>query len=80
MVTINDPKIQLSNLPSGLIEQCVCDWDGRDSKFVEVEGIIKRQIKVLTHYLITLQFSMKSHTSVVTCDFVFITNCFRLFY
>ncbi|XP_064955858.1 probable UDP-N-acetylglucosamine--peptide N-acetylglucosaminyltransferase SEC [Musa acuminata AAA Group] len=26
--------------------QCVCDWDGRDSKFVEVEGIIKRQIKM----------------------------------
>lgn len=26
--------------------QCVCDWDDRDDKFAEVEGIIKRQIKM----------------------------------
>ncbi|XP_038973671.1 probable UDP-N-acetylglucosamine--peptide N-acetylglucosaminyltransferase SEC [Phoenix dactylifera] len=26
--------------------QCVCDWDNRESKFVEVEGIIRRQIKM----------------------------------
>ncbi|KAK1293904.1 putative UDP-N-acetylglucosamine--peptide N-acetylglucosaminyltransferase SEC [Acorus calamus] len=26
--------------------QCVCDWDDRDNKFVEVEGIIRRQIKM----------------------------------
>ncbi|KAK8916346.1 putative UDP-N-acetylglucosamine--peptide N-acetylglucosaminyltransferase SEC [Platanthera zijinensis] len=26
--------------------QCVCDWDDRDDKFMEVEGIIKRQIKM----------------------------------
>ncbi|TVU36063.1 hypothetical protein EJB05_17976 [Eragrostis curvula] len=25
--------------------QCVCDWDDRDAKFAEVEGIIKQQIK-----------------------------------
>ncbi|KAG1331547.1 putative UDP-N-acetylglucosamine--peptide N-acetylglucosaminyltransferase SEC [Cocos nucifera] len=26
--------------------QCVCDWDNREGKFVEVEGIIRRQIKM----------------------------------
>ncbi|XP_078447554.1 tetratricopeptide repeat (TPR)-like superfamily protein isoform X2 [Wolffia australiana] len=26
--------------------QCVCDWDNRDAMFREVEGIIKRQIKM----------------------------------
>ncbi|XP_072971752.1 probable UDP-N-acetylglucosamine--peptide N-acetylglucosaminyltransferase SEC [Typha angustifolia] len=26
--------------------QCVCDWDDRDKKFAEVEGIIRRQIKM----------------------------------
>ncbi|RZC47203.1 hypothetical protein C5167_040148 [Papaver somniferum] len=26
--------------------QCVCNWDDRDSKFREVEGIIRRQIKM----------------------------------
>lgn len=26
--------------------QCVCNWEDRDSKFVEVEGIIRRQIKM----------------------------------
>ncbi|XP_043720341.1 probable UDP-N-acetylglucosamine--peptide N-acetylglucosaminyltransferase SEC [Telopea speciosissima] len=26
--------------------QCVCDWDDRDSKFAEVDGIIRRQIKM----------------------------------
>ncbi|XP_047337192.1 probable UDP-N-acetylglucosamine--peptide N-acetylglucosaminyltransferase SEC isoform X2 [Impatiens glandulifera] len=26
--------------------QCVCDWDGRDNKFIEVEGLIRRQIKM----------------------------------
>lgn len=26
--------------------QCVCDWEDRDSKFVEVETIVRRQIKM----------------------------------
>nr|XP_010905160.1 LOW QUALITY PROTEIN: probable UDP-N-acetylglucosamine--peptide N-acetylglucosaminyltransferase SEC [Elaeis guineensis] len=26
--------------------QCVCDWDDRDNRFAEVEGIIRRQIKM----------------------------------
>ncbi|KAJ4946666.1 hypothetical protein NE237_005541 [Protea cynaroides] len=26
--------------------QCVCDWEDRDSKFIEIEGIIRRQIKM----------------------------------
>ncbi|XP_068655657.1 probable UDP-N-acetylglucosamine--peptide N-acetylglucosaminyltransferase SEC isoform X2 [Aristolochia californica] len=26
--------------------QCVCNWDDRESKFAEVEGIIRRQIKI----------------------------------
>ncbi|XP_062164882.1 probable UDP-N-acetylglucosamine--peptide N-acetylglucosaminyltransferase SEC [Alnus glutinosa] len=26
--------------------QCVCDWDDRESKFIEVEGILQRQIKM----------------------------------
>ncbi|KAG9446016.1 hypothetical protein H6P81_012144 [Aristolochia fimbriata] len=26
--------------------QCVCNWDDRESKFAEVEGIIRRQIKM----------------------------------
>ncbi|XP_058093447.1 probable UDP-N-acetylglucosamine--peptide N-acetylglucosaminyltransferase SEC isoform X1 [Magnolia sinica] len=26
--------------------QCVCNWDDRESKFIEVEGIIRRQIKM----------------------------------
>ena len=26
--------------------QCVCDWDDRDGMFNEVEGILRRQIKV----------------------------------
>jgi hypothetical protein len=26
--------------------QCVCDWEDRESKFMEVEGILQRQIKV----------------------------------
>jgi protein O-GlcNAc transferase len=26
--------------------QCVCDWDDRAEKFVEVEGIIRQQIKM----------------------------------
>lgn len=29
-----------------IIVQCVCDWDDRDNRFAEVEGIIRRQIKV----------------------------------
>lgn len=32
--------------------QCVCDWDDRDKMFVEVEGILRRQIKVLRICLI----------------------------
>lgn len=27
--------------------QCVCDWEDRDKKFVEIEGVVRRQIKVL---------------------------------
>uniref|UniRef100_A0A1D1YG38 protein O-GlcNAc transferase n=1 Tax=Anthurium amnicola TaxID=1678845 RepID=A0A1D1YG38_9ARAE len=27
--------------------QCVCNWENRDNMFVEVEGIIKKQIKML---------------------------------
>ncbi|XP_077228749.1 tetratricopeptide repeat (TPR)-like superfamily protein [Tasmannia lanceolata] len=26
--------------------QCVCNWDDRENKFIEVEGIIRRQIKM----------------------------------
>ncbi|KAF4374583.1 hypothetical protein G4B88_004835 [Cannabis sativa] len=26
--------------------QCVCDWDDRENKFIEVEGILRRQIKM----------------------------------
>ncbi|KAK8275648.1 hypothetical protein V6Z11_D10G150800 [Gossypium hirsutum] len=26
--------------------QCVCDWEDRENKFLEVEGILRRQIKV----------------------------------
>ncbi|KAJ7549349.1 hypothetical protein O6H91_07G049600 [Diphasiastrum complanatum] len=26
--------------------QCVCDWDGRDKKFEEIQEIVKRQIKM----------------------------------
>ncbi|KAL5542799.1 hypothetical protein UlMin_010509 [Ulmus minor] len=26
--------------------QCVCDWEDRDNKFIEVEGILRRQIKM----------------------------------
>ncbi|XP_062084141.1 protein MOR1-like isoform X1 [Humulus lupulus] len=26
--------------------KCVCDWDDRENKFIEVEGILRRQIKV----------------------------------
>ncbi|KAB1213493.1 putative UDP-N-acetylglucosamine--peptide N-acetylglucosaminyltransferase SEC [Morella rubra] len=26
--------------------QCVCDWEDRDGKFMEVEGILRRQIKM----------------------------------
>ncbi|XP_010247969.1 PREDICTED: probable UDP-N-acetylglucosamine--peptide N-acetylglucosaminyltransferase SEC [Nelumbo nucifera] len=26
--------------------QCVCDWEDREKKFIEVEGIIRRQIKM----------------------------------
>ncbi|GLT71032.1 hypothetical protein SLA2020_430770 [Shorea laevis] len=26
--------------------QCVCDWEDRESKFIEVEGILQRQIKM----------------------------------
>ncbi|KAG2726327.1 hypothetical protein I3843_01G103100 [Carya illinoinensis] len=26
--------------------QCVCDWEDRESKFIEVEGILRKQIKV----------------------------------
>uniref|UniRef100_A0A0A9DAA1 protein O-GlcNAc transferase n=1 Tax=Arundo donax TaxID=35708 RepID=A0A0A9DAA1_ARUDO len=26
--------------------QCVCDWDNREEKFIEVEGIIRQQIKM----------------------------------
>ena len=26
--------------------QCVCSWDDRESKFVEVEGIIRRKVKL----------------------------------
>lgn len=26
--------------------QCVCDWDDREEKFIEVEGIIRQQIKM----------------------------------
>ncbi|XP_062109528.1 protein MOR1-like isoform X1 [Humulus lupulus] len=25
--------------------QCVCDWDDHENKFIEVEGILRRQIK-----------------------------------
>lgn len=31
--------------------QCVCDWDDRKKLFIEVEGIIQRQIKVLINTL-----------------------------
>ncbi|XP_062119500.1 probable UDP-N-acetylglucosamine--peptide N-acetylglucosaminyltransferase SEC isoform X1 [Humulus lupulus] len=26
--------------------QCVCDWDDHENKFIEVEGILRRQIKM----------------------------------
>lgn len=26
--------------------QCACDWDDREKMFVEVEAILRRQIKV----------------------------------
>lgn len=29
-----------------LLLQCVCDWDNREKMFIEVEGILRRQIKV----------------------------------
>jgi protein O-GlcNAc transferase len=27
--------------------QCVCDWDDRDDKFIEIEAVVRRQIKVI---------------------------------
>lgn len=27
--------------------QCVCDWDDRDKKFIEIEAVVRQQIKVL---------------------------------
>lgn len=32
--------------PSIICCQCVCNWENRDGMFLEVEGIIRRQIKV----------------------------------
>jgi hypothetical protein len=26
--------------------QCVCDWDDRDNKFIEIEAVVRRQIKM----------------------------------
>lgn len=53
--------------------QCVCDWVDRDEKFAEVEGIIKRQIKVLSHFA---QFFFKIlHYFAFNVDFYCVLSC-----
>ena len=47
--------------------QCVCDWDDRENKFIEVEGILRRQIKVLymyfNFYAFLVSFMLIDHSS-----------------
>ena len=37
--------------------QCVCDWEDRENKFIEVEVILRRQIKVQCQS-VSFSFSM----------------------
>lgn len=42
------------------IVQCVCDWEDRESKFIEVEGILRKQIKVHCQSVFLFSFSIIS--------------------
>nr|GEW86033.1 probable UDP-N-acetylglucosamine--peptide N-acetylglucosaminyltransferase SEC [Tanacetum cinerariifolium] len=47
--------------------QCVCDWDDRKRMFIEVENILRRQIKALPLFFCSRKYA--AHCSVVASRF-----------
>ncbi|KAE8667193.1 putative UDP-N-acetylglucosamine--peptide N-acetylglucosaminyltransferase SEC [Hibiscus syriacus] len=65
--------------------QCVCEWEDRENKFIEVEGILRRQIKVharsalisITPFPLALLFCFEFPSRLIPC-LEALTVCFTL--